>query len=403
VDLTARNTGLQTLADLLRTQEGSKVDAIVPATKLRATPEGKVVIADTATLLTDTGVVDMNGTYDVSPIALGHLATRLGIDTRYARKLADVRPDILADNINGWLHGSDGHPADDRSFTVRSFHTSDGNLLRGVLSDKYAIVDNLDVLAAALEGIRAAGVDVKISGCDLSENRMRIRVVVPAAQIAAPILFAGYRSPFSRHGGEVRVGNGGGWDLDAAREAARREGMGYEPGQEPVLFAGFEIGNGELGDGSTYAVPRAEALICGNGLTLVQDVTRKNHVGERLDEGVINYSSETRQKVLELISSKVKDATRTFSSVEFWAERVAELEAKAGRPVNEPEKAIKAVSKALRFTDDERDAIFRHFILGGQMTAGGVLNAVTSTAQTVADPDQAADLERVAVKVLDLV
>jgi hypothetical protein len=408
VDLTARNTGLQHLADLLRTQNGAKADAIIPARKLRATPEGQVVIADTEPLVDESGVTDMNGTYSLTDTALRHFAERFEIDTRYARKLADRRPDILADNINGWIHGGEDYPADKRSFTVRTFHRPEddgGNLFRGLLSDKFSITDNLDVLAAVLQGVQQAGLadGVKVDGCDLSESRMRVRVVVPTAQIAAPILFAGYRSPFAGHGAEVRVGTGGDWDLDAARDAARHEHLGFESGQEPILFAGFEFGNGELGDGSTYVVPRAVALVCRNGLTLPLDVARKTHVGERLDEGVIDWSSTTRRKALELITSKAADAAARFSSVEFWQERVDALEAKAGKTVSDPDKTIKAVSKALRFTEDEQDSILRMFIKGGQMTAGGVLNAVTATAQTVADPEQAATLERVAVKVLDLV
>ncbi|MET8642910.1 hypothetical protein ACFVHS_37650 [Streptomyces sp. NPDC057746] len=37
--------------------------------------------------------------------------------------------------------------------------------------------------------------------------------------------------------------------------------------------------------------------------------------------------------------------------------------------------------------------ILTHFVRGGQMTAGGVMQADTSTAQTLTDTDQAAALE----------
>jgi hypothetical protein len=412
MELTARNTDLQTLADLLRTQEGAKADAIVPATKLTVTPAGKVRIAGTDPLLTEAGVTDMNGDYDLSDVALRHLAERFGIDTRYARKLAEQRPDILAANVNGWiygnaLHGLDAYmyaEADQRSFTVRTFQTAEGNLLRGVMSDKYSIIDNLDVTDAVFQGIRAAGYgrdDLVISGCDLTENRMRIRVLVPAAVFAAPALFANYRNPF--HGRDLRVGGRGGWTIEQAREAAQREGSGYEPGTEPIMWAGIEFGNGELGDGATYVVPRAEARICMNGLVLPLDAARKTHVGERLEEGVINWSAETRAAQLNLITSKVRDAVKLFASTEFWQGKVAELEAKAVKPVTDADSTIKAVAKTLRYTEAEQTSIMDMFIAGGQLTAGGVLNAVTAAAQTVADPDRAAELERTAVKVLDLI
>jgi len=433
MELTARNTDLQTLATMLRDQEAHKVDAIVPATKLHMTDSGKIEIRDTKPLtvteaqMTETGVtpaevVDMNGIYDLSDVALRHFAERLGIDTRYARKLAERRPDILAANVNGWIHGygdddlegSLGSYAapDGRAFTVRTFQLSsdnpgvagNGGLFRGLLSDKFSIIDNLDVLDAVLKGIKAAGFtrdDLQISGCDLTENRMRVRVLVPAAVIAAPALFAGYRSPFA--GRDVRVGGRGGWTIEHAREVAEREGQGIEPGQEPIMWAGFEFGNGELGDSATYVVPRAEAQICRNGLVLPIDAARKTHIGERLEEGVISWSAETRERQLGLVTSKVADAVRQFASVEFWAAKVAELEAKAGKPVDDADGTIKAVAKSLRLTEDETGSVLDMFIRGGQMTAGGVLNAVTAAAQVVADPDRAAELERVAVKTLALV
>ena len=43
-----------------------------------------------------------------------------------------------------------------------------------------------------------------------------------------------------------------------------------------------------------------------------------------------------------------------------------------------------------------------HFIRGGQLTAGGVMQAVTSVAQTLDDADAASDLEAQALRVMEL-
>jgi hypothetical protein len=431
MELTARNVSLQEMADLLRTQDGAKADAVVHASKIVATDSGQIRIDGTKPLkvadevLTEDGVtpaqyLDMNGLYDLTDVSIGHLADRLGIRVDYLRKLAANRPDILAANVNGWLHGNitpgdtDRQAADGdaRSFTVRSFQTPDSNIFRGLLSDRFSIIDNLDVLDAVFKGIKAAGFgrdDLAIDGCDLTEHRMRVRVAVPAAQVAAPTLFAGYRSPFGDGpGSEVRVGGRGGWDangwdIDSARAAAARENMGYAPGTEPILFAGFEFGNGELGGSATYVVPRAVARICRNGLTLPLDAARKTHVGAKLEDGVIDWSSTTRRKTLELITSKVADAVEKFASAEFWTEAVEAIEAKAGVQVVKAEDTIKAVSRALKFTEAQGSTILDHFIRGGQMTAGGIVNAITSAAQTVTDVEVSADMERRALRALDLV
>jgi hypothetical protein len=43
-----------------------------------------------------------------------------------------------------------------------------------------------------------------------------------------------------------------------------------------------------------------------------------------------------------------------------------------------------------------------HFIRGGDLTAGGVLHAVTSTAQTLSDADAAHEMESQAVRALEI-
>jgi hypothetical protein len=48
------------------------------------------------------------------------------------------------------------------------------------------------------------------------------------------------------------------------------------------------------------------------------------------------------------------------------------------------------------------DAILAHLIRGGQLTARGVMQAVTSVAQTLDDADTAHDLEAHAFRAMDL-
>ena len=43
-----------------------------------------------------------------------------------------------------------------------------------------------------------------------------------------------------------------------------------------------------------------------------------------------------------------------------------------------------------------------HFIRGGDVTAGGVMHAVTSVAQTLPDADTAHDMESLALRALDI-
>ncbi len=59
------------------------------------------------------------------------------------------------------------------------------------------------------------------------------------------------------------------------------------------------------------------------------------------------------------------------------------------------------MSARLRFTDDQQRDILAHFIRGGDLTAGGVMHAVTSVAQTLDDADTAHEMESLALRALE--
>jgi hypothetical protein len=399
-----RNATLPDMVTILKTQRARRLDVVAPAAAIHA-HDGNLVIDSTVSHLAADGVTSAAGTYRPTAVADEGLADKLGISLAYLRRLRASRPDLWDANVNGWLHGNDlaGYPGDDRRFLVRLFQP-DGTgdqlgVARAVLSDSYKVIDNLDALMATLDGIRQAGTDVVFDGLDLTERRLYARVVAPGIRALAPELLAGYRSPF---GGRIYV-PGGGWTPEQARAAAAREGRGYEPGREPILFAGFVISNSEVGDGAWSITPRIVAEICGNGLQITADVTRAIHLGTRQTEGIIRYSADTMDKELALITARARDAVATFLSVNYLKAKITDLERKAGMRVTYPEQTVQRVAKAAKFSDEMTDAILGHFIRGGQLTAGGVMQAVTSVAQTLDDADAAHDLEAQAVRVLDLV
>jgi hypothetical protein len=398
-----RNATLPDMVEVLKHQRARRLDVVAPAAAIHA-HDGNLVIDSTVSQLAADGVTSAAGTYRPTAVADEGLADKLGISLAYLRRLRSSRPDLWDGNVNGWLHGNDlaGFPADDRRFLVRLFQpdgTGDGlGVARAVLSDSYKVIDNLDALMATLDGIRQAGTEVVFDGLDLTERRLYARVVAPQIRALAPELLSGYRSPF---GGRVYV-PGGGWTPEQARAAAAREGRGYQPGTEPILFAGFVISNSEVGDGAWSITPRIVAEICGNGLQITADVTRAIHLGTRQAEGVVRYSADTMDKELALITARARDAVATFLSAGYLKAKITDLEHKAGVPVTHPEQTVQRVAKAAKFSDELTDAILGHFIRGGQLTAGGVMQAVTSVAQTLDNADAAHDLEAQATRILDL-
>ena len=396
-----RNATLADMVTILRDQRARRLDVVAPASAIHA-HDGNLVIDNTVSQLGADGVTSAAGTYRPTAVADEGIADKLGISLAYLRRLRASRPDLWDANVNGWLHGDQlaGYPADDRRFLVRLFQ-ADGDGLgvaRAFLSDSYKVIDNLDALMATLDGIRQAGTEVVFDGLDLTERRLYARVVAPSIRALAPALLAGYRSPF---GGRTYV-PGGGWTPEQARAAAAREGRGYAPGTEPVLFAGFVISNSEVGDGAWSITPRIVAEICGNGLQITADVTRAIHLGSRQTEGIVRYSADTMDKELALITARARDAVATFLSTGYLTGKITEMERQAGVPVTHPDQTVRQVAKAAKFSDETADAILGHFIRGGQLTAGGVMQAVTSVAQTLDDADAAHEMEAQALRALDL-
>jgi hypothetical protein len=366
-DTELRTATLQDLATLLEAQQVRKLDAVVPAEKISAR-EGLFRIEDVDAQLTDTGVIPVAGDYRPTDVAIEHVADKLGIPLAYARKVYAQRPDIWEANVNRWLHGGDwgvdgvhqrgehAADADPRSFLLRMFRPDDGpepGMLRAVLSDRYKVIDHLDVLTSAIEGINNAGLEVQVQACDLTDRRMYVRIHAPQVEVLAPDLLRGYRSP---------------WTGDQGTD-------------NPTVFAGFVLSNSETGEGSWTIAPQIIVRICTNGMTMKRDVLRQVHLGGKLAEGVIRYGEDTKQAQLDLVRLKARDTVATFLDVEYVRAKVAELEAQAGVQLADPSKAVEIVTTRLSYTDAQRSDVLRMFVQGGQTTAGGIMQAVTAAAQ----------------------
>lgn len=399
--LNARNATLGDLADLLQAQQAVKLDVVVPAGMIRSV-NGDWVVQGTEATLSEDGVTATAGTYRPTEIADENVSEKLGVPLPYVRRMRAEAPDLYDANVNGWLHGferiedgvlEEARRGDGRSFLMRAFRSEDGGpgIARALLSDRYGMYDNLDILVAVLDGVRQAGVEVTVDGCDLSERRMRVRVACPQVSALAPVLLENYRSPFP-----------GGWTVTRAREAAAREGKGYVPGKEPVVFAGFEFSNSETGLGAWSIVPRLVVQMCANGLKFNLDAIRSVHLGAKLDEGIVRWSADTDRKALTLITAKARDAVAAFVSPDFLAAKLAEVEAKASKALDNPASDVEVVTARLRIPEAQAKLVLDCFIRSGQATAGGVMQAVTAAAQLVDDADAAADLEGLGIQALEL-
>lgn len=391
----ARNATLGDLAGLLKSQQEAKVDLVTPLVNVRSEA---ALIRVAGTEVFGDGIV-----LRPTVIADGQIADKLGIPVAYLRKLREQRSDLYDANVNGWIHGNPAQHApgstgiynagpwtdpDARTMLLRTFQGDPGEegVLRAVLSDRYGMIDNFDVLTAALEGVRESGTDIEVMGCDLTETRMTVRIAAPEVMVNADALLSEYRSPLGRLG---------------ARQVPEwaQEKFGVDPNG---VCAGLVLSNSETGGGAFSIVPRLTILTCLNGMMRTKDAFRAVHLGGKLEEGAVAWSDDTQRKALELITAKAKDAVAAFLDADYVQMAVDQATARAVTPVENPMQAIEVVAKKLAYTEAQREGILDHFIKGGQVTAGGVMQAVTSYAQTVESADVAYDLEASAWRALEV-
>jgi hypothetical protein len=428
--LDARNADLETIYDILTRQRARRLDLVVGSGLISA-HDASIVIADTPAtqVVGEDGVTRSAGLYRPTPIADEGLGMKLSIPPAYLKQLRVSRPDLYDANVNGMLQGlkdygwpgPDGispepeeiYPPFGKNLLLRLLRGDDSEegVLRAVLSPKYKVIDNLDVLLAVMAGMQEAGVNAVPGTCDLSDRRMFARFDVPEVAALAPQLLAGYRSPFDGPGGAERAGQDqpgyrfraerGSWSPEAALRAAHAEGQGYEPGTEPVVWAGLVVSNSDTGGGARTIAPQIRVRVCKNGLTLLAEADKRIHLGSAQEEGVIEWSAETQEQELALITAQTKDAVRTFLSPDWFGAQVAAIEAKAGVVIREPEPVVREVARAAGFTKAEAEGILQHFFRGGGGTAGMVANAVTSFSQTLPSPERAAEMDARAVTVMN--
>lgn len=238
-------------------------------------------------------------------------------------------------------------------------------ILRAVLSDRYQAIDNWEVLKHVADGMMSA--NVELADCevsvDLTDKRFRMRIAVPSVSVAAPDLLADYRSPFLRPGEDA-----------------------------PVIWAGIEVTNSETGHGAFSVAARAVVLKCRNGLK--ESVSfRRAHVGTTLESGTIDWSDETRQRLLLLVQSQIKDAVSTYISPTYLEGLVNRMRLAKGVQVDNIQNALATVRERQGITEAESDEVLEMFVRGSDRTVFGLGQAVTAAATSSPDGDRQSEME----------
>ena len=375
-----KNLSLKEIVENLQKQNLVKHDFVVPAkyicmndTNLQVFNEKK--LDELSKILIDTGIaVDEDTIQKINLSVLdcchNQLASRLDIPKKYYDKMLSHEGShyLLDYNVSHWLRSKDNS-----NFLLRTFIDKEEKtgIARAILSDRYNILDNYDVMLATLEAIRESGINVEIESGDITDTKFYMRFVCPDIELEAPEILKNYRLPTGATGG-----NG--------------------------IISGFVISNSETGNGKFSISPRAVVLACKNGMIFKDDAFQKTHLGSKMEEfSSIDWSEQTRQKNYELVCSQVKDAIKFYASKEFLGAKIHELIEKGNKELEYPIETIKNVSKHLSVSEEKEKNILNYFIKSGDTNAFGVTQAITWFAHQNCTPEERYEMESQSVLILD--
>lgn len=261
------------------------------------------------------------------------IADKLEIPFKYYHRMETDAPELLAKNVNTWLTKKK------KDFFIRGL----GNSSRAFLSERYRVIDHLDVLYCSLNELQAH--EVEIEDCYLSEIEMNIKVKSQKLR------------DFVRH-------------------------------KDDLIVGGLFFTNSETGHKALRIEPRLFRVQCSNGMIIEEFVTRQIHLGngdEVLDEMI--YLS-IRRSIRELFNS--------FGEIIHTLRETTEIK------VKNPQKVINNVVENYRLSETQKENVLMAFGAEPEYDKFGIANAVAMAAQNEETWEKSIELERIGGKLITL-
>lgn len=330
------------LATKITSQQKQKADYVAPAKEFAM----DIDAGGSPRLISDV-VAPM----PIRPLAHDQLGSHLKIPAKYYDRMLADAPDLLADNVNRWLQ---------KSTERRMLRTLDGSL-RAFLSDRYARIENEEIAETVLP-ILLNTPGLTIVSCEVTERRMYINATT------------------DRITADVKVGD--------------------------AVQAGIAIGNSEVGLGSLYVKPLIYRLRCLNGMISEEGKMTARHVGRRIgEEEDLNriYADDTLRADDRALLLKVRDTVQFALQEDRFQRAVAKMQGLTGPKISgDPAKAVEILAQKIGVTEDERGGILRSLIEGADLSAWGVLNAVTHQGHSARSYDRSMEFTTMGGHLLDL-
>lgn len=320
---------IERLFEELKREKERRLDLIVDFSRVRAVLKRSEVKLR----------IPLFGEYSLTEWAHQQLSEKLGIPKRYYDRMREEKPELLLQNINAWIE------EDERRF----IRILDGKI-RAILSDRYRVIDNYDVLLVALQEFRKIG-SVEIYRIDLTEKMMYLKA------------------------------------LDRTLIAEIR--------RDDIICGGIIIRNSEVGAGAFRVEPFILRLACENGL-IVRQVLKRIHLGRTMNEGL--WSRETMELENRILFSKVRDVIRATFDREVFKKWVLKLKESTEIEIEEPVEEARNVAKLAGLTEEQERELLAYFT---EHTKYGLINALTTLARDTRNVDERIRLEELGGKILE--
>ena len=333
---------LQELAATLDHIRQNKVDLVGSTANVGAIGNGSLTL--------DLGVPNCNP-FTLNKVALGQLASMLGIPKQYFDRMLQEETDLLAHNVNTWLHKEPKN---------KMFRTLD-NKIRAIVSDRFRPLDNADLAEAVFPAL--TDLELEVESCELTERRMYIKAYHPTLT------------------GEPKVGC--------------------------IMAAGVVIKGSDVGMGCTEVLSSVKELRCTNGW-IAEKTVSKRHLGRKTSIGDIDnarefFSDYTRQQEDKAFFLKLRDTVSSMFNKERFEKLISKFRDAGEQEITAaPMKVVEYVSDKYGFSDDEKGSCLGHLIRGGDLSKLGMGAAITRTAQDLDCYDRATEFEATGTKLVEM-
>jgi len=314
---------LQNLIDELERQKPLKWDQKIDSSQLGMVLDGSPTF-------------QLNGRENLFTITRpchNQIAERLEIPVRYYTKMENEAPDLLTENVNTWL----------KKNPKEAFIRGLGNSVRAFLSDKYRVIDHLDVLYCSLNELQAY--EVEVEDCFLSETEMNLKVRSHTLK------------DFVRH-------------------------------KDDLIIGGLLLVNSETGHRALRVEPRMFRVQCTNGMVIEELMTRQVHLG--------NGDDEFDEMIYLSIRRSIKELFGRFGEIIQILRETTEIKVKS------PQRVINNLVDHYRLSEEQKERILIAFGTEPEHDKYGIANAVTRAAQSEENWEKTLELERIGGKLITL-